>query len=191
MPPGQFVCLTVGLNPKQRGRGVRVYMPQDAEDLKTVDSLEEYIRAGRLETAATAMRLKSVSELEKMLSDLCSGGEQSLGIAVYGALVQLLRERDTDPELHLLAVSLLVNDLVWLSGAYSLALYHARRAATLRPNDVELMEQVLFFDCVPDPPLPADEAHAVAQRLLAMQPDNAIGREVMSRARWKSQRPPD
>ncbi|WP_278343214.1 hypothetical protein [Parageobacillus thermoglucosidasius] len=63
-----------------------------------------------------------------------------------------------------------------LPDAYASALYHAKRAVELSPEDVSLKEHLLLFYEIPEKLISKEEAKAIAQEILKIITDNKMGK---------------
>ena len=91
----------------------------------------------------------------------------------------LLLEKETI-ELHMLAIDLLVGNFACLiAGSYETAVYHARKAMQLNPDDIELGEALLFLNKFPEKPVSDEEAMLVAKKILEKNPSNEFAQEIL------------
>jgi len=66
-----------------------------------------------------------------------------------------------------------------LQGAYLVALFHARQAVSLNPDDVGLWEYLLLFHDIPERLIGDDEAVQIAKRILTIKPESIVARRVV------------
>ena len=107
-------------------------------------------------------------------------------ITIYSIVCMLLIKKET-VELHQLAIDLLVHPLCIINGAASAALYHARKAIELSPNNPMLKESLLFFHNVPEKLVSTEEAISTAREILNMQPNNQCAKLFLEK--YKKDKP--
>jgi tetratricopeptide (TPR) repeat protein len=96
----------------------------------------------------------------------------------YTFISYLLLEEESS-ELHYLASEVLALAFCHLEGAYASALYHARRAATLSPEDVSYLEYLLFFHEIPEKLIDKEEAIQIAKKIIESDPENLAAKRVL------------
>ena len=109
---------------------------------------------------------------------------ESESIVSYSLVCMMLMKHES-VELHQLAIDLLVHPLCIIEGAYTAALYHARKAINISPDDVDLKESLLFFHNVPDKLVSKEEAITMAKQILEKEKDNKSAKELLDRYRIK------
>lgn len=85
---------------------------------------------------------------------------------------------DNTAELHSLASDILGSPLCHLNGAYQGALFHARRALELDPNNIRYKEWILFFYEIPDRLVSREEAEKIASDILKENPSNWAAQKI-------------
>lgn len=146
-----------------------------AEDVLT---LIDHLRSGDITSAVhIAAELDPAEIHEAVLQEAFE--HQSL--SSYGVYVGLLLGGET-AELHVAASEVLSLALNIFPGAYPLAVVHAQRAVALAPDDVSIKEHLLSFHNNPERLLSPAEAGRVAREILAVDPTNEAGLEVLRRA---------
>ncbi|BBW96444.1 hypothetical protein ACPVTF_08110 [Geobacillus icigianus] len=83
---------------------------------------------------------------------------------------------------HYLASELLSTAFCHLPDAYASALYHAKRAVELSPEDVSLKEHLLLFHDIPEKLISKEEAKAIAQEILKIMPNSEAAKNVLHNA---------
>ena len=141
-----------------------------------------------------AIRLNDFCELEAALCGV--GYEEVRGIfqeiafdnrdlIPYTCVCMLLIKRET-AQLHYLAAEMLALPLCHIEGAYVSALYHARKAVALDPEDITLKEFLLLFHNIPDMLIEVEEAQKIAQEVLKVRPDSFHAEEILKKILKKS-----
>lgn len=97
-------------------------------------------------------------------------------ISVYGFVAHMIKKKENCEWLKL-AVDIMLNPLCFVEGAYSIALFHARQLLSIDRN-VENLERILFFYSIPERLIDKDEACAIAEEILAIEPDNKVVRII-------------
>lgn len=111
---------------------------------------------------------QSEEDGKEVLVDLAYETENE---SMYSFVCYLLEQKKS-VFLHALAAELLIHPLVFLDDAYLTAMYHVRQAIDLEPNNVELMELMIFFSMTPDQVLSREAAEEYAKRILSIEPNN-------------------
>lgn len=143
-----------------------------------VRAVVEHLRAGELQQALALALAQPLEELhQKVLGEAFD--HQSL--VCYGLYVGMLAAGES-AERHVAASELLALALNIFPGAYQTAVFHARRAIALAPDDASYKEHLLSFHNNPEELLPDDEARRVAEELLALDSSNDAAREVLQAA---------
>lgn len=75
-------------------------------------------------------------------------------------------------------ISLLLNPLCFLEGAYSLA-YHYAKLVLEHERSEENLVQVLFFNGIPEKLLTDADAIKIAKEVIALNPNNEVARSVL------------
>lgn len=101
-------------------------------------------------------------------------------IATYAFVGYLLTVQES-PELHYCAAGLLNHAFCYLTGAYSTALFHARRAANLLPHDISCKEELLYYFGLPDQVMDSEEAQKIAKGILVQDATNKIAHNVIQK----------
>ncbi len=115
---------------------------------------------------------------EELRSGILGFAFQSQSIVAYTIPCMLLIKKDT-AELHYIAAEVLATALCHLEGAYSSALYHARRAVELDPTDVSLKEFLLLFHDIPEKLISTEEAKKIAAEVVKEKPDSSSARDIL------------
>lgn len=120
----------------------------------------------------------------KKLEDILLGiGCDEINICAYSFICFLLQQRET-AEYHSIAWMLLSSAFSHWNGAYYAALHHARKAIELSPQDIELLEMILFLNVIPEKVVDDEEAKTVAKEILQKNPQHQTAQNFL--ARFKS-----
>lgn len=141
-----------------------------------IKDLENLILAGKFTEAKRIIRSLSFLKLRDILLNI---GFSSGSMTVYAFVCCMLIEEE-NRELHYLASLILSQAINHLEGAYSVALYHARRAVELRPDDVELKEYLLFFYEIPEGLITKEEATNISKEILKIKPTSKVASKVLA-----------
>src|SRR5205085_7137237 len=96
----------------------------------------EFIKAGKYQEAKHIVKDMSHTEFYNFMIEL---GFDTNTLALYTFVVFKLLEQES-AELHYCAAVLMGQVFCYVEGAYSMGLFHARRAAQLAPNDPSYKE---------------------------------------------------
>jgi tetratricopeptide (TPR) repeat protein len=140
------------------------------------EKLESLIILGNMEEAKDVFKEMNYVEARDVLLEI---GYDRESITPYSFICSLLCEKES-ANLHYLASEILVNPLCFLAGAYNAALYHARRAAQLDPNDISIKEYLLLFYNIPDKLISKEEAIEIAREIVNKVPNNKAALDVLS-----------
>ena len=128
------------------------------------EELSRLILSGEYEKAAELWISLERKEKARLLIYIAWSTEN---LAVYGFIEYLLQKKE-DPFWHSVAAQMMLVPLCHIEGAYSLGLYHIRKAALLEPDNIEHKEFMLAFHDSPEPLLTKQEAISIAQEVLAV-----------------------
>ncbi|CAM3298709.1 hypothetical protein OCAE111667_02415 [Occultella aeris] len=142
-----------------------------------VEALVGHVRSGDL---TSAVRVAAELDLTEFREAMLGEAFDHQSLSCYGLYVGLL-QRGESAELHVAASEVLSLALNIYPGAYPVAFVHAQRALALEPDDVSIKEHLLSFHNNPERLLPPAEAARVAGEVLAVDPSNAAGLEVLRR----------
>jgi hypothetical protein len=142
-----------------------------------VEAIVAHVRSGDL---TSAVRVAADVDLAAFREAVLGEALDHQSLSCYGLYVGLL-QRGESAELHVAASEVLSLALNVYPGAYPVAFVHAQRAVALEPDDVSIKEHLLSFHNNPERVLPPDEAARVAREVLAVDPSNGAGLEVLRR----------
>lgn len=104
----------------------------------------------------------------------------SHNIALYTTLVKMLINKETIQGHERASFLLAMYLLVW-EGAFSVALFHARKALSLEPHNLDHKIFLIFFHDIPENLIKKDEAIKIAQEVLTEDPDCGVAINVLKR----------
>lgn len=139
------------------------------------EKLESLIILGNMEEAKNVFKKMDNVEARDVLLKI---GYDMESITPYSFICSLLCEKEST-NLHYLASEILVNPLCFIVGAYNAALYHARRAAQLEPNDISIKEYLLLFYNIPDKLISKEEAIEIARDVLNKIPNSKAAIDIL------------
>lgn len=140
------------------------------------EKLESLIISGYIEEAKDVYSKMDKAEARDVLLKI---GYDTESITPYSFICSLLCEKES-ANLHYLASEILVNPLCFLVGAYNVALYHARRALQLEPDDISIKEYLLLFYNIPERLISKEEAIEIAKDVLNINPYSKIALNVLN-----------
>ena len=144
-----------------------------------VDLIRTRLAVGDLRGAGELVLRIPEADQQRVLHSLADDAPDSLGIAVYGLVLELLCFVGEDAHWHGHASALLATALCWVPGAYALGYHHACRVAELNPNDADSLEFTLLFADGPNAVVSTEEARAIAVRVLEMKPESEIAKRFI------------
>ncbi len=101
-------------------------------------------------------------------------------ITLYTLAASMLINEESAGE-HQWASYLMAMPLCAYNGAYSLGLFHARRALELDPNNVDYKRFLILFHDIPERLIKKNEAIRIAQEVLQEDPDCGVSKNVLKR----------
>lgn len=140
------------------------------------EKLKSLIILGKMKEAKAVFKEMNYDEARDIILEI---GYDTESIAPYSFVCTLLCEKES-ANLHYLASEILVNPLCFLVGAYRIALYHARSAVRLAPNDITFKEYLLLFYNIPDQLINKEEAIEIAREIVKKVPDNKHAVDILS-----------
>lgn len=139
------------------------------------NTFESFVESGDFKEAE---KLFFKTDSTKVRDSLLRIGYDKESIVPYSFLCSLLIEHESS-ELHYLASELLSNPLCFLTGAYNAALYHARMAIELSPNDINYKEYILLFYNIPEKLITKEEAVSIATEILSVNPNSIVAKDIL------------
>lgn len=142
--------------------------------------IEQLILNGFFEKAKLILESHNINYIrEKLLKISYDTGN----IITYTFINSILYTNET-AELHYCASELLCMPLCHIEGAYESALFHARKAIELDPEDISYKEYILFFSRLPKKIISDDEIIKYARDVLEEIPDNKAALDVLNIKRY-------
>lgn len=121
----------------------------------------------------------SIDEQKELIFKI---GIKTESLSVYTYIWhRIITEKDNQEiiDWHETALSVLIHCINFLEGAYSSALYHARKIAELEPDNIENFVQLLFFYDIPEKLLDEKEAKKIAEKIIDVDPNNQVAARVL------------
>ncbi len=143
-------------------------------------SFFDCLNSGAIEDAKAIVS----SQPNEVVQDwLIEYGFESNSITAYTFAWQMILEEESADN-HLAASTLMATVLCHMPGGYETALYHARRAIELNPEDNDLWEWLLFFHEIPDTLVSREEADTIAKKILQVKSDSDPARKFLDFHKW-------
>lgn len=139
------------------------------------DNVKKLITLGDFKGANALIEKESKNFLEQIILEL---GFDEASVGAYSFVCHLITIRESS-DLHYLASELLSTALCHLPDAYSSALFHARRALELNPENVSLKEYLLLFHDIPEQLISKEEAKEIARDILNTMPNSIAAQNIL------------
>ncbi|MCA1032527.1 hypothetical protein LCL95_16060 [Bacillus timonensis] len=139
------------------------------------EKVKQLIMSGDFKEAKVLIEKESGDFLKQIILEL-GFDEESIG--AYSFVFHLITINETS-DFHYLASELLSTALCHLPDAYSIALYHARRAIELNPKDVSLKEYLLLFHDIPEQLISKEEAKEIARDIVNIMPNSTVAQNIL------------
>ncbi len=114
---------------------------------------------------------------EQLRTILLNIGFNDNNICAYSFICFLISEHET-LEYHSLASEILIHCFPQFGG-YAAALHHVRKGIQLNPDDVEMIEMLLFFHDIPEKLVNDEEAKIIATKVIKKKPASIPAREII------------
>lgn len=145
------------------------------------EELKKLIILGKIKEAKDIFKIIDYYEARDVILSI---GYETESIIIYSFVCSMLNEGES-AKLHYLASEILVNPLCFLSGAYNAALYHARRAVELEPDDISFKEYLLLFYNIPEKLIDKEEAIEISREVIKKNQNSKVALEILNQ-RWGS-----
>ena len=135
------------------------------------------------------------NELEQLLTEMPSFEMQDIlyelaydqvtedvNMLVY-TFCQTLLHRKESASLHLSLSNLMGMFLNHVHNAESVGLYHGLRAGELEPENIDILEFLLYYNHIPEKLLADDIAVAFARKFISQRPDSLAAQITLSKER--------
>jgi hypothetical protein len=141
------------------------------------DEIIDLIFSGKYSQAASMLSGSNIS-IDNIKPELLLKAFDSGSISPYAFLCSLLDHREAHV-VHEAASEIMSTALSHIPGAYSVALYHARKLVELDPDNVENREYLLLFHAIPDKLINDAEAVELAKDILKRKPDSKAAKGIL------------
>ncbi|MDM8178145.1 hypothetical protein QT327_27935 [Olivibacter sp. 47] len=125
------------------------------------------------------------SEIENILYQLAyNPNTDESNLLVYTLYQRLLCKQET-PSLHM-SISRLMGSILNHTSeqAELIGLYHGLRAVELDPNNIEIMEYLLYFNHIPEKLLPDSVAIEFAKKITLKKPESSVAVLTLSKLKF-------
>ena len=143
-----------------------------------IEKFKQAIIDGDFTIAKKYIDIKDYDLLENELMDM--GGIDSDNLSPYFFILYLIFEND-NAKLNEIASSLLSFPFAWISGAYSVAFNHLKKAMMFDPENMYYKELILFYHDIPERLLSKDDAIKYAKQILEVDPSVKIAQDIIVR----------
>lgn len=140
------------------------------------NKIKKLVLNGYFDQAKIIFNSYDSNYIRKLLLKLCYETEN---IIIYTFLNSMLFDKEK-AELHYLAAELLSMPLCHINGAYESALFHARKAIELDPDDISYKEYILFFHRLPNTIISDEEVITFATEVLSEIPDSKVALDILN-----------
>jgi len=141
--------------------------------LSTYEHVQLFIEKGRFSLAFNEIPNISHDELLTILKSISS----EKNITAYGFIWAMINQQET-AQLQLLAAQFFAIHFNDLKGAPSIVFFHTHRAAELKPDNLEIQEQLLSLYEPGNESFDLEETKALVERVLNINPKSAQGLRV-------------
>jgi len=137
---------------------------------------KKFLFTGKFEELRTTTNEIDYKILKNLLTEIAYDNNN---IAVYSFINYLILKKE-NAELHSIASDILVQPFGFFKNTYGAALYHAKRAIELAPNNLDYKQQILFFHDIPDRLLSTEEAIIIAKEIIKKRPDSIVANNLVT-----------
>lgn len=144
-----------------------------------IEDLEKSVINGKFYEVDEKLKKMSKDEQKELIFKI---GIKTESLLVYTYIWhRIITEKDYKEiiDWHETALSVLIHCINFLEGAYSSALYHARKITELEPDNIENFVQLLFFYDIPERLLDEKEAKKIAEKIIEVNPNNQVAARVL------------
>lgn len=137
------------------------------------DMFIEYIKTGKYQEAHSLIKNMKPDDVYNFIINL---GFDTQVLALYTFVIFLLIEKES-AELHYCAAVLIAQVFCYIDNAYSMGLFHARRAVLLAEDDPSYKEYLISYYYIPEKLLTFKEALSIAEQLALQDPGNIAAQQ--------------
>ncbi|HTD41353.1 MAG TPA: hypothetical protein VK671_12080 [Mucilaginibacter sp.] len=142
----------------------------------SVEFYKELLNDFKFDDLYIELSQKSDKELQDILSQLaCDPITDECNLLVYTFLCFLIAKGETS-NLQLLTSTIMATSLNLIDKSEKIALYHGLRALEMDPDDINIMEYLLYFNHMPSRLLDNSLAIDFAKRILKENPNSMAAR---------------
>ena len=136
--------------------------------------LFNYLQNAEFEKAANFLRQVNNVKIKEMLLTIAHESESIVCIGFSSYMFQI----SNNYFWYDCIISLLLNPLCFIEGAYSLA-YHYSKEALKHERSEDNLVQMLFFNEIPEKLLADAEALSIAKEVIALNPNNEVAQKYI------------
>ena len=140
------------------------------------EKIKKLILDGNFDEVQKIAKSFDIEYIRELLIDLCYETEN---IIAYSFVYNMLCKEESSA-LHYIASELLSMPLCHVTGAYKSALFHARRAIELDPNNISYKEYILLFYNLPERLISEYEAKKFAQEVIEKMPNSKAALDILN-----------
>jgi len=140
-----------------------------------IEKLQKYILNGEFELAR---QLYCDINYTILKNDIHKISYDTENVATYLFILYMIFHKN-EAELHYIATSLLINQFVYLHGAYYIAYNHLLKAIQLDSNNIKYLENLLLFYHIPDKILKKEEALRIANQIIKICPNSKVANSIL------------
>jgi hypothetical protein len=123
----------------------------------------------------------SSQEMEDILNQLAYNPiTDESNLLVYTFLLMIIGKNETS-KTHLIASRLMGTILNHIDNAENIGLYHGLKAAELDPENIDILEYLLYFNHIPEKVLNDDIAISFAQKIIKENPNSLAAKMTLSK----------
>ena len=138
-----------------------------------INDIKMYLMQGKYEELEKICENIEISKIREKMIIIAYETEN---ISVFNFAKYMVQKTNHREWIKML-IDIMINPLCFVEGAYSVALFYARKLLSLDRN-VENLEKMLFFYNIPEKLLHIEEAVDIVEEILKIEPQNRIALEI-------------